>query len=307
MLQILTRGLAVTFVLLSAPLCAAEPERADLATLQATAAQGNAWSQVELAARYEEGDGLPKDFSAANKLYCRAARQGDAEAQYRLGLVYARGRGVNKDEGAAARLLAMAAEQNHPKAVKLSEFLHGALGVLPNCMLPDPPVLGFAPYKGVPQSHQRGGNAEERTRIVEIVRLLAPKYAIDPQLALAVISVESAFNPAAVSPKNAQGAMQLIPETAHRFGVRQPLDAADNIKGGLAYLRFLLAMFQGRVPLVVAAYNAGEKAVEKYSGVPPYAETQQYVRKISLLYRKATHPYEAAVVAPSPMMARWRG
>jgi soluble lytic murein transglycosylase-like protein len=98
--------------------------------------------------------------------------------------------------------------------------------------------------------------------------------------------------------------MQLIPETAQRFGVRQPLDPADNIKGGLSYLRWLLALFQGRVALAVAAYNAGEKAVEKHGGVPPYAETQAYVKKIAQLYRKATHPYDAAVVPPSPILAR---
>ena len=145
------------------------------------------------------------------------------------------------------------------------------------------------------------------SEIEQLVRRLAPQYAVDFQLAMAVISVESAFNSAAVSPKNAQGLMQLIPETAERFGVKKVFSPVENIKGGLAYLRWLLAFFQGDVPLVVAAYNAGERAVEKYRGIPPYAETRNYVRKITGIYKKTRHPYESAIVEPSPIMARMKG
>ena len=97
--------------------------------------------------------------------------------------------------------------------------------------------------------------------------------------------------------------MQLIPETAQRFRVKNAFDPADNIKGGLAYLQWLLAFFKGNVPLVVAAYNAGERTVEKYRGIPPYPETKDYVRKITKLYRNPTHPYKSNLVEAATFMA----
>lgn len=108
---------------------------------------------------------------------------------------------------------------------------------------------------------------------------------------MAVIAVESGFNPRATSPKNAQGLMQLIPDTARRFQVRDAYDPEQNIKGGLAYLQWLMTEFEGKVDLVAAAYNAGEQVVTRYGGIPPYAETRNYVQKILALYRKSTHPY----------------
>jgi soluble lytic murein transglycosylase-like protein len=103
---------------------------------------------------------------------------------------------------------------------------------------------------------------------------------VDVKLALAVASVESNFDVSARSPKNAQGVMQLIPETAARFNVKNTYNAEQNIRGGLAYLRWLLTYFDGDMVRVVAAYNAGEKAVDKYQGIPPYHETQAYVRLV---------------------------
>ena len=100
--------------------------------------------------------------------------------------------------------------------------------------------------------------------------------------------------------------MQLIPETAERFGVKKVFNPVENIRGGLAYLRWLLAFFQGDVSLVLAGYNAGERAVEKYRGIPPYAETRNYVRKITGIYKKANHPYESSIVEPSAVMIRTR-
>ena len=100
--------------------------------------------------------------------------------------------------------------------------------------------------------------------------------------------------------------MQLIPETAERFGVKKIFNPTENIKGGLAYLRWLLAFFEGDVSLVLAGYNAGERAVEKYRGIPPYAETRNYVKKITGIYKKANHPYAAGIVEPSPLMARMK-
>lgn len=119
---------------------------------------------------------------------------------------------------------------------------------------------------------------------------LAPKYGLDPQLVLAVIQVESAYQADAVSSANAQGLMQLIPATAERFGVRDAFNPTENINGGMRYLKWLLKHFGGDVTKAVAAYNAGEGAVRKYGGIPPYRETQNYVRKIRRLYTKLRHP-----------------
>lgn len=267
-----------------------------LASLEATAEQGDPKAQTELAVRYEHAEGVLKDFQKANQLYCRAARSGYAEAQFKLGWVYANARGVPRDEGVAAELFRMAAEQGHEYAAKLLAYVRPRPDTqLPPCLLPDPPD----PAQVAAEYSTLTG---ERSEIERLVMRLAPQYAVDSKLALAVISAESSFNPSAVSPKNAQGLMQLIPETAARFGVKRILNPVENIKGGLAYLRWLLAFFQGDVSLVLAAYNAGERAVEKYRGIPPYAETQNYVKKIAGIYKKTSHPYESDIVEPSSIV-----
>jgi soluble lytic murein transglycosylase-like protein len=131
---------------------------------------------------------------------------------------------------------------------------------------------------------------------------MAPEYRLEPQLVLSIIETESGFDTVALSPKNAKGLMQLIPETAARFGVRNAYDPAQNIRGGMAYLRWLLAYFEGDVSLVAAAYNAGEATVERYRGVPPYLETLTYVRKILTSARMVDHAFDASVTEPSPQM-----
>ena len=100
--------------------------------------------------------------------------------------------------------------------------------------------------------------------------------------------------------------MQLIPETAERFGVRDPFDARQNIQGGLAYLRWLLAYFEGNITLVAAAYNAGEGAVDKHLGVPPYAETRDYVQKVLARVGPGALPFDAKATVPSPHIATLR-
>ena len=138
--------------------------------------------------------------------------------------------------------------------------------------------------------------------IVNFVKLIAPDYKLAPHLVLAIMETESGFNANALSPRQAQGLMQLIPDTAARFKVRNAMDPAQNIRGGMAYLRWLMAYFEGDVALVAAAYNAGERAVERYRGVPPYAETRLYVRRILAAVGPMAHGFDAAVTAPSPVL-----
>ena len=118
------------------------------------------------------------------------------------------------------------------------------------------------------------------SRYGEEIREVAARHGVAADLVEAVIRVESAFNPRAVSNKGAQGLMQLMPRTASSLGVRNAFDPRENIDGGVRHLRYLLDRYPGNVPLALAAYNAGEKAVDHYGGIPPYAETQQYVQKI---------------------------
>jgi len=108
-------------------------------------------------------------------------------------------------------------------------------------------------------------------------------YGVDEAVVRAIIHAESSFNPKARSKAGAQGLMQLMPATASRFGVTDAYDASQNIRGGVRYLAWLLKRFDGDVRLAAAGYNAGEGAVDKYDGVPPYAETRRYVERVGVL------------------------
>src|ERR1700693_3251567 len=119
-----------------------------------------------------------------------------------------------------------------------------------------------------------------------MVEETAKNLDVSPLLVDSVIQVESNYNPYAVSPKGAQGLMQLMPDTARRFGVTNSFDAKQNIEGGVRYLKFLQDTFKDD-RLAIAAYNAGEKAVAKYKDVPPYAETVSYVAKVGKKYGQA--------------------
>jgi len=112
----------------------------------------------------------------------------------------------------------------------------------------------------------------------------AVAYGVDPVLVRAVIQVESDFDPQCVSNKGARGLMQLMPETARRYGVRSIFDPEENIRGGVRYLGDLLGMFHNDLPRALAAYNAGEGAVLKYAGIPPYSETMTYVKRALTVY-----------------------
>ncbi len=112
------------------------------------------------------------------------------------------------------------------------------------------------------------------------------KYGVDKNLIRAVMKQESSFNPTSISSAGAQGLMQLMPGTADSLGVNDPFDIVQNIKGGVLYLRDQLSNFKGDVSLALAAYNAGPNSVLKYDGIPPYAETQNYVQKVTEFYNQ---------------------
>lgn len=135
-----------------------------------------------------------------------------------------------------------------------------------------------------------------------MVDRIAVEQGVESPLVRSVIRAESNYNPNAVSPKGALGLMQLIPATARRFGVSDVFDAQENIKGGVRYLRFLLDYYQGNYAKAIAAYNAGEGAVDKYNGIPPYAETQKFVRRVADNLQTARKK-RAAAPAPNPAAA----
>ena len=140
------------------------------------------------------------------------------------------------------------------------------------------------PETGAPAWRQ-GGWSSGNDRIDHLIKINAARFGVDPYLVFCVIEQESQFKTYARSPKGAQGLMQLMPGTARRLGVRRPYDPAENIMGGTRYLKELMTMFDGRVDLVLASYNAGEGAVMKYGrNVPPYRETRDYVKKIGKRY-----------------------
>ena len=267
----------------------------------ATSYTDDAPSLVARALAYEHGEGVAKDQIRAAALYCQAARDGDAEAQFNLGWMYANGRGVARSDAMAASLFGLAAEKNHAGAHNALQFMGGERDRLPDCMRPEESEASAPPAP--PEFDPFAELSPDKQKIAAIVTNLAPAYAVAPRLALAVITVESNFDPKARSPKDARGLMQLIPDTAVRFHVRNAFDVRDNLRGGLAYLRWLLSYYRGEVALAAAAYNAGEAIVDKYRGVPPYPETRSYVQRVLALFGKERHPYDPDLVSPSPFMS----
>lgn len=135
-----------------------------------------------------------------------------------------------------------------------------------------------------------------------LIRSIGGRYGVNPKLIHAVIRQESNYDPFAVSPKGALGLMQLLPATAERFGVKDVFVPAENIQGGVKYLRYLMDRYPGQAALVLAAYNAGEGAVDRYGGVPPYRETQAYIARIAKWYS----PSRARALPPSGETGRRR-
>ncbi|MDP2247715.1 MAG: transglycosylase SLT domain-containing protein [Nitrosomonadales bacterium] len=239
--------------------------------------------------------------------YCEASRLGSTEAQYRLGMLYAFGRGVPESRPLAASLFSVAASQGHLEAQNMLETIALKTNALPECVLAD-----VRPEKGPELIAALDASIEKRLHalpakkrwLVTLVNTLSGWYEVDPKLVLSIMAVESNFELKATSHKSAMGLMQLIPDTAERFNVKDAYDATQNIRGGLSYMRWLLAYFEGDVILVVAAYNAGEGAVNRHKGIPPYAETRQYVQRVMGLYQRKRHPYNINITAPSPILKK---
>lgn len=157
-----------------------------------------------------------------------------------------------------------------------------------------PGVVPFAP---------QDRDVSRYSRYDEHIRQAATFYQIPEQLVRAVIKVESDYDPRAVSYAGARGLMQLMPETAERLGVKDINDPRENIFGGVRYLRLLANMFNGDLDFTVAAYNAGENAVIQHKGIPPYAQTRDYVVKVTKFYRRyrtITDVVEASLAPPEP-------
>ncbi len=274
----------------------------DMAGMVRSAFADHARFLSEQALAYEHGEGVARDPEHAAVLYCESARLGNVEAMVALGWMYANGRGVPHSDELAGTLFGMAAQEGDAYAKRMLRFT-GPGGELPACLQTPHQLFADAVWR---LDERIAGLPPERRAIARLVVELAPEYQIRPTLALAIAITESALNPRAVSPKNAMGVMQLIPGTAARFNVRDVFDPADNIRGGLAYLRWLLAYFEGDTVLAAAAYNAGERAVERYGGVPPFRETQAYVKKIMEYVTDRHHPFDPGIASPSAMVAALR-
>lgn len=220
---------------------------------------------VALGEKYENGESVGRSYGRARMLYCQAAEKGDAEAAFNLAWMYLNGRGVRRDDAIAAAWLRRAAKGGIAQAANLLALLpqRSSDAVGNSCVSGG---MSAAAARSVPTPRMR-----------ELIDATAHDVGISADLLSSVMAVESGFDARAVSPKMAAGLMQLMPDTAIRYGVRDVFDERENARGGAAYLRDLLRMFDGNLALALAAYNAGQAKVALYRGVPPYPETENYV------------------------------
>lgn len=251
---------------------------------QRLAQQGDLKAQVELAIAYEHGGGITKNPKKAIQWYCKAAVKGSSNAQVNLAWMLLNARGIEKDDALAVRWFKAAAKSGDQYAQQMLSRLDQNLQTGKSICIVLP-----TPYWETKKC------SKSCRKVVEIVNDIAPGHNIEPRLILAIIQQESNFKSKAVSHKGAQGLMQLIPTTAKRFGVKNAFDVKQNITGGTRYLAWLLKKYQGNVAFALAGYNAGENAVARYNGIPPYKETQNYVKRIMKVYGKTHHPYEKSI------------
>lgn len=248
----------------------------------------------------------------AASLYCEAARYGSSEGIYRLGMLYAFGSGVPANREYAANLFGIASTHGHYEAQKMLETIEISTYLTPPCVLDAVAPERALTHQAIKIQSSPAIDAyiaklpKNKRWVVDLVDTFADWYQVDSKLVLSIITAESNFKVGAQSNKEAQGLMQLIPATAERFNVKNAFNASQNIKGGVKYLRWLLSYYRGDVTLAVAAYNAGERAVDRHKGVPPYKETRGYVKKVMGLYRLKQHGFDASITQASPLIKRGR-
>lgn len=225
---------------------------------------------VQRGIQHLHGEGVERSVDRALVYLCAAARHGRGDAAFELAWLYFQGRGVSADDALAAAWLHEAERLGESAPARLRQSLDGVRKAPLACIASNGVNLQI--------------NDRRRARLAVAIHELAPQFDLDPALVLEVVRAESNFNPRARSHKGALGLMQLIPATARRFGVKDPFEPLQNLRGGMAYLRWLLRRFDGDLELTLAGYNAGEAAVERHGGIPPYAETQAYVKRILRRY-----------------------
>lgn len=223
------------------------------------------------------------NLQKAIALYCVAASTGNPEGYFRIGRLLATGPASVRSAKMANSYLAMAMRLGNQQA---SRYYNPRVG---NAPMGDQCGVGMRGGQGsyfalpsIPFNVEAylARQSPGKQKLATMLRHAAKRHQVDVRLVLAIAIAESNLESRAVSAKNAQGVMQLIPETQQRFGVTQPFDPAQNIKGGVSYLKWLDRRFDGDWVLISAAYNAGEKAVERYGGIPPYDETREYVKRV---------------------------
>lgn len=236
----------------------------------ASAADAGVWEDQADAFRLYAGQLANNKFPDYNKayhFYCVSAAMHDNKAALEIGNLFLQGQGVKASPAVAKGWFEYAISMGNQEASqKLEQYPDITAEEDPYCPKYDP------------------ARNLKKVDIITWVRIIAPTFGLDPAMVNAVIKVESGFNPYAISKRNAQGLMQLLPETAKRFGVHNSFDPVQNLIGGITYLRYLLKMFSGDLAKTWAAYNAGEQAVIRNKGVPPFDETIQYVRMLLAMY-----------------------
>ncbi len=270
---------------------------------------------LQQASELESATDTPDSAWQAAALYCETSRWGSIEGQYRLGMLYAFGQGVPENRPFAAALFSVAASQGHVQASQMLDSIELTSVELPACVtqsqLPEKAASPIFHGLRLDLAADAGPSIDSflltlprhKRWLIPLATTLSAWYALDPKLVLSVIAVESNFETEAQSPRAAMGLMQLIPDTAERFNVRNAYNATQNLRGGMRYLRWLLSYYRGNIVYALAAYNAGEKRVDRYQGVPPFPETRAYVRRVVGLYGGVKHSFDASLAVASPWLA----